>query len=153
MDIYNKKYIMKKIVRLTENDLMRIVKRVIREENQNTLFKKQFKQFSTIGKPKIYETGDFISLNWNDPNQPGNNILTLTYREGEDDFDIILTDELNGEFCERLKNASSFLKQNGGNGNYRNNTSNCGGQFFFGVENFDSLKEILPKLHLAIFKK
>lgn len=32
MDIYNKKYIMKKIVRLTENDLMRIVKRVINEQ-------------------------------------------------------------------------------------------------------------------------
>lgn len=33
MDIYNKKYIMKKIVRLTENDLMRIVKRVISEQS------------------------------------------------------------------------------------------------------------------------
>ena len=35
MSIYNQKYIMKKIIRLTEDDLTRIVKRVIKEQRDN----------------------------------------------------------------------------------------------------------------------
>jgi len=43
MDIYIKKYIMKKIVRLTESDLVRLVKRVISEQNDSASLSKGLK--------------------------------------------------------------------------------------------------------------
>lgn len=46
--IYNKKYIMKKVIRLTESDLSRIVTRVISEQNQS--FTTGFKQGKSAGK-------------------------------------------------------------------------------------------------------
>ena len=49
MYIYIKKYIMKKIVRLTENDLMRIVKRVI---NEQTALKTGIELNPTPERPK-----------------------------------------------------------------------------------------------------
>lgn len=78
MDIYIKNYIMKKIVRLTENDLIRIVKRVINEQTSveegrnNPLWVDLVSKLKTLSfQPKIltfnsYDTPPIPSqsLNW-----------------------------------------------------------------------------------------
>jgi hypothetical protein len=150
---------MKRVIRLTERDLTRIVKRVLMEQGDK-ITTQNFKDIPNYegiaSKPtKVYEQGDFITLNWNDPTQFGNNIITIVYRNGDNQFEVSLTDKSKGKYCGKIESAADFLQDIGGStlGEYRDNGNTCGVRFKFEISKFDSIYKIINTLHSKLFKK
>lgn len=150
---------MKRIIRLTESDLTKIVKRVLMEQ-KDKITTQNFKDIPNYegiaAKPtKVYEQGDFITLNWNDPTKFGNNIITIVYRNGDNQFDVSLTDKSKGKYCSKIENTTDFLQNMGGStlDGYRDNGNTCGVRFKFGLSKFDSIYKIINTLHSKLFKK
>ena len=150
---------MKRIIRLTESDLTRIVKRVLMEQG-NKITTQNFKDIqdyeNLASKPtKVYEQGDFVSLNWNDPTKFGNNVITITYRNGDNQFDVSLTDKSKGKYCGKINGSTKFLTNMGGTtlGGYRDNGNTCGLRFGFDISKFNSIYKIINTLYSQLFLK
>jgi hypothetical protein len=145
------------------NELRQLIKSVIKEQTGvlSNEYQKSEEVFNKIKKmtfntkpTKIYldPEGDFISLNWNRPSEPGNNILAVTYRKGESTFDINLVDnKSNIEKCKKIKQAIEHLKGLGGTGSYRE-TSNgsCGGILDFNISEVDKISNMVNKIYKEI---
>lgn len=144
---------MRKIVRLTESDLTRIVRRVIKEQNEMSPKIGDFKKIRFNKTPsRIYEKNGFVTLNWNHPKEPGNNNISVTYREGDAKFDIIVVDKTKKTTaCEKIKGIINELISKGGDGQFRINNETCGGQIFFNIDKFNSIPEMVNSVYDKLF--
>lgn len=141
---------MKKIIRLTESDLTRIVKRVIMENEKNKKTVADFEEFENyVGlpvTPDIYKSGDFIALNFLE-NQKAK--FTITYKEGDDKFDIIIVTKPNTGLCEKVKNSCQSIESQGSidKNKYNVNKDTCGCQTYFNLNSFDKIPNLIKSVY------
>jgi hypothetical protein len=104
------------------------------------------------GTITFYKQGNFISLNWNHPKQSGNNVIAVTYKEGDNNFEITIVEKSsNKEMCQKISTVIGDLKSIGGNGSFRVNENNCGAIVNFDLKNFNKITDILNNAYSKLF--
>lgn len=144
---------MKKIIRLTESDLTRIVRRVLKENEENTKTIEDFEELKGyVGMPVtplIYKTKDDISLNFKN-NQKRTNFQVGYINESPNVFDMIISANPKDGLCEKVKSACLFIEKQGTNetNKFRSDSDNCGCMNYFNISNFDKI----PSLVKGVYK-
>ena len=143
-------------MKITLNELRQLVKSIINEENLLPSAPKKTSDFETLtfkNRPtRIYKQGDFISLNWNHPKQPGNNVIAVTYREGDNKFDITIAEKSSDEeMCQKISKIIGDLKSAGGDGSFSVMGNNCGAIVKFDLKNFNKITDMVNNAYSKLF--
>jgi hypothetical protein len=150
---------MKKIIRLTESDIVRIVKRVVNEQMEmpkdktedffNLVAKKSFTKKPT----KRYVSNNFISFAWNDPKRPGDNNISFEYNKGEGDYSLALVAKSGSQKCDKINRLVDSLQSKYSfitvKEQYRDTGEICGARLKFSInenEN-DIINDCVRALH------
>lgn len=103
-----------------------------------------FKKLQYIGTPKVEETNDYIKLNWND-------VLFVAFESDKDFFIVRLSGQKNGEFCDKIDDATKFLEDKGFIKLGYVEVEKCGDFFAAKLEKYVSFSSYFSRLHGILF--
>lgn len=148
---------MKTLIKLTESDLINLVKRVIKEQSSDSVINvKKISEFNYHRKPKIYKRDDFISLNWSNPEDPSDNNISVQYPNREDSnlFTIIVTTKYNNTpFCNNISQIKSLLEEKFNPSKITKFPNECGFAGDFNISDKENIPNIVAFISSQIYKK
>jgi hypothetical protein len=136
---------MKKIIRLNESDLIKVVKRVIKEQKNAQEVVDMLKAMKFKIAPTIEETQYSISLNWSNENLDEDNIM-LVYETSEPEVFIQIQTRTGFKtLCQNIKESidNMVARSKGGEGNFKMDGNWCVGYVYIKNEDIKMLPDLI----------
>jgi hypothetical protein len=136
---------MEKTIKLNESDLIRIVKKVINEQNNAQEVVDMLKAMKFKIAPTIEETQYSISLNWSNENLDEDNIM-LVYETSEPEVFIRIQTRTGFKtLCQNIKESidNMVARSKGGEGNFKTEGKWCIGYAYIKNEDIKALPELI----------